>query len=79
MPGSSLPMYAQPTKKHKVQPPSCTTIDVAGTPVNVYGLSELSRGSNGAAPEVCITFHMHGRTGRHAENTTWSVSCGKML
>ena len=63
MPGSSLPMYAQPTKKHKVQPPSCTTIDVAGTPVNVYGLSELSRGSNGAAPEVCITFHMHGRTG----------------
>ena len=63
MPGSSLPMYAQPTKKHKVHPPSCTTIDVAGTPVNVYGLSELSRGSNGEAPEVCITFHMHGRTG----------------
>ena len=63
MPGSSLPMYAQPTKKHKVDPPSCTTIDVAGMPVNVYGLSELSRGSHGGAPEVCITFHMHGRTG----------------
>lgn len=39
------------------------TINVAGLPVHVYGLDELTPARPGAAPEVCLVIHMHGRTG----------------
>lgn len=39
------------------------TINVAGLPVHVYGLDELTPAHAGAAPEVCLVIHMHGRTG----------------
>lgn len=57
------PLYAQPTTKHKAPNPSCSTIDVAGLPVNIYGLNHLTPLSAGNVPEVCISIHMHGRTG----------------
>ncbi|WFC95179.1 hypothetical protein MBRA1_001826 [Malassezia brasiliensis] len=43
--------------------PSVTQVDVAGLPVNVYGLNNLTPGSGTNAPDVCISIHMHGRTG----------------
>ncbi|WFC99182.1 hypothetical protein MYAM1_001926 [Malassezia yamatoensis] len=43
--------------------PSLTKIDVAGLPVNVYGMQQLTPVSRNGVPEVCITIHMHGRTG----------------
>ncbi|WFD25969.1 hypothetical protein MNAN1_000942 [Malassezia nana] len=64
-PGLSAPMYAQAGKmtNQSVPEPSCTTVDVAGLPVHVYGLEQLTPARQGGPPEVCIAFHMHGRTG----------------
>ncbi|WFD43272.1 hypothetical protein MPSI1_001933 [Malassezia psittaci] len=43
--------------------PSLTKLDVAGLPVNVYGMQQLTPVSRNGVPEVCISIHMHGRTG----------------
>ena len=65
VPGLSLPKYAPAGRStnHSVAEPSCTIVNVAGLPVHVYGLEQLTPPHQGAVPEVCITFHMHGRTG----------------
>lgn len=64
-PGLSPPMYAQAGRvsNQSVPEPSCTVVDVAGLPVHVYGLEQLTPARQGGVPEVCIAFHMHGRTG----------------
>ena len=43
--------------------PSVTQVDIAGLPVNVYGLNNLTPAAGSNLPEVCISIHMHGRTG----------------
>ena len=43
--------------------PNVTQVDIAGLPVNVYGLNNLTPGSGNNVPDVCISIHMHGRTG----------------
>lgn len=43
--------------------PSVETVDVAGIPVNVFGLNNLTPPSQGGVPDVCLSIHMHGRTG----------------
>ena len=75
---SSLPNSAAPApplpNDAEVQKPfkygadiSKTQIDLAGLPVNVFGLDELtpatSRASAPPPPEVCVVIHLHGRSG----------------
>ncbi len=46
---------------------SKSIVDIAGLPVNVFGLDELtpapSRASAPTPPPVCLIIHMHGRGG----------------
>lgn len=67
---SQSPMSAEPIfvpvpegKAKHVHEPSRDTFDIAGLPVFVYGLSQLSPPTEKGCPEVCIAIHMHGRTG----------------
>ncbi|WFD30938.1 hypothetical protein MSPP1_001964 [Malassezia sp. CBS 17886] len=46
-----------------VPDPSVTTFDLAGLPVHVYGLEQMTPMSPRGVPDVCISIHMHGRTG----------------
>ncbi|SPO21937.1 uncharacterized protein UTRI_01924_B [Ustilago trichophora] len=74
--GSSRPPYGQ--DKHDETPVSPgsfkygndiskSIVDIAGLPVNVFGLDELtpapSRASAPPPPPVCVVIHMHGRGG----------------
>lgn len=67
---SNLPPL--PTNHHNVQyrygsQVSKTQMDIGGLPINIFGMQELSpRMASSAAsppPEVCLIFHLHGRTG----------------
>ncbi|WFD22623.1 hypothetical protein MEQU1_001297 [Malassezia equina] len=65
VPGLAEPKFAQAGGKSRqsVAEPSCTIVNVAGLPVYVYGLEQLTPARQGGVPEVCIAIHMHGRTG----------------
>ncbi|KIS70572.1 uncharacterized protein UMAG_11367 [Mycosarcoma maydis] len=58
---------AVPTRYKYGNEISKAAVDVAGLPVNVFGLDELtpapSRASAPPAPPVCVVIHMHGRGG----------------
>ncbi|PWZ02485.1 hypothetical protein BCV70DRAFT_168376 [Testicularia cyperi] len=51
---------------------SRTTYDLAGLPVNVFGVDELTpapaRASAPSPPGVCVVIHMHGRLGKAADD-----------
>lgn len=67
-PSSSAPSPAQADPSSSVTSgPSVTNFDVAGLPVVVYGLSELTPSASSSTaprpPDVCVSFHLHGRGG----------------
>lgn len=47
--------------------PSVSTLDLAGLPVTVYGLEQLTPSASSSTaprpPDVCISIHLHGRGG----------------
>lgn len=42
---------------------SMKQINMAGFPVNVYGLDGLAKPKNGTVPEIAVVIYMHGRGG----------------
>ncbi|CAO1627264.1 unnamed protein product [Parajaminaea phylloscopi] len=51
----------------RLSAPSASVVDIAGLPVTVYGLAELTPSASSSSaprpPEVCVSFHLHGRGG----------------
>lgn len=54
----------------KVGDPDRVSVDVAGLPVYVYGMQQLTASDARGTPEVCIVIHMHGRTGSARKEDT---------
>ena len=61
--GGKAPASAAGKAAGDVPNVSKTKFDIAGLPINVFGLKELTPPSSGGMPDVCLVFHMHGRTG----------------
>ncbi|PWN29298.1 hypothetical protein BDZ90DRAFT_230191 [Jaminaea rosea] len=58
---------AAPSSSSSSSSPSQTHFDIAGLPIIVYGLSELTLSTSSSTaprpPDVCVSFHLHGRGG----------------
>lgn len=58
---------AAPSSSSSSSSPSQTHFDIAGLPIIVYGLNELTPSASSSTaprpPDVCVSFHLHGRGG----------------